>query len=84
MRVEISDVVICGGTLGILLGAALVGQGLKVVLLERGVLKGREQEWNVSRGELGVLVRLGLVTEAELAAVISSEFNPVRVGFGGG
>jgi lycopene cyclase CruP len=38
----------------------------------------------VSRAELGVLVRLGLVTEAELEAVISSAFNPVRVGFGGG
>jgi lycopene cyclase CruP len=78
------DVVICGGTLGIILGLALVKSGRRVVLLERGRLLGRSQEWNISRGELMGLVRLGLVDEAELEAVISSEFNPVRVGFTGG
>lgn len=43
------DVVICGGTLGILIGCALVKRGWRVALLERGVLRGREQEWNISR-----------------------------------
>lgn len=43
------DVVICGGTLGIMLAAALVQGPWRVVLLERGILKGREQEWNISR-----------------------------------
>ncbi|MBE9029401.1 FAD-binding oxidoreductase [filamentous cyanobacterium LEGE 11480] len=78
------DVAICGGTLGILIGASLVRRGLRVVLLERGELQGRVQEWNISRRELQEFVELGLLTEAELQAVISSEFNPVRVGFDGG
>ena len=75
------DIVICGGTLGILLGAALVQRGWRVALLERGELRGRDQEWNISRAELQVLVDLDLVTEAELAAAIASEFNPVRIQF---
>jgi lycopene cyclase CruP len=78
------DVAICGGTLGILIGTALTQQGLKVVLLERGKLQGRAQEWNISRKELAVLIELQLLTESELNQVISSEFNPVRVGFSGG
>jgi lycopene cyclase CruP len=78
------DVAISGGTLGILIGAALAQRGLKVVLLERGRLQGRTQEWNISRRELGALIELELLTSAELDAVIASEFNPVRVGFEGG
>ena len=51
------DVVMCGGTLGIFLAAALQLRGLKVAVLERGPLKGRRQEWNISRKELHELVR---------------------------
>lgn len=76
-----SDVVICGGTLGILIGAALVLRGASVVLLERGILKGREQEWNISRHELQVFVELGLLTEQELQKAIVTEYNPARVAF---
>ncbi len=78
------DVVICGGTLGILIGAALARKGWRVALLERGILQGRSQEWNISRQELQVFIELGLLTEAELEEAISSEFNPVRVSFLGG
>jgi lycopene cyclase CruP len=77
------DVVIGGGTLGILMGAALARQGWRVALLERGQLRGRAQEWNISRRELESLVGLGLLTADQLQDAISSEFNPVRVGFGG-
>ncbi|MBW4527529.1 MAG: FAD-binding oxidoreductase [Phormidium tanganyikae FI6-MK23] len=75
------DVVICGGTLGILLGAALVQKGWRVTLIERGILKGRDQEWNISRQELNVFVELGLLSEIELEAAIATQFNPVRVSF---
>ncbi|NJR52300.1 MAG: FAD-binding oxidoreductase [Leptolyngbyaceae cyanobacterium CSU_1_3] len=79
------DVVICGGTLGILLGAALAQKGWRVALLERGILRGRAQEWNISRNELQVFVELGLLTEEELQkGAIATEFNPVRVSFLGG
>ncbi|MBO9999919.1 MAG: FAD-binding oxidoreductase [Cyanobacteria bacterium SID2] len=78
------DVVICGGTLGILLGAALARQKWRVVLVERGILKGRTQEWNISRHELRTFVELGLLTEDELERSIASEYNPGRVSFRGG
>ncbi|MFK8185150.1 MAG: FAD-dependent oxidoreductase [Phormidesmis sp.] len=75
------DVAICGGTLGILLGAALVAKGWKVALLERGVLRGREQEWNISRRELETFVEMGLLSEGELEAAIASQYNPARITF---
>ncbi|MEB3355938.1 MAG: FAD-binding oxidoreductase [Synechococcales bacterium] len=78
------DVVICGGTLGILLGAALAQQGWRVALLERGVLQGRDQEWNISRRELNVFLDLGLLTSAELERAIATEYNPARIAFHGG
>jgi lycopene cyclase CruP len=78
------DVMICGGTLGILLGTALQLKGWRVTILERGLLQGRVQEWNVSRRELEVLLELDLLTEAELAEAIATEYNPARVGFHGG
>ena len=77
-----TDVVICGGTLGILLGAALQQLGWQVSLIERGVLKGREQEWNISRAELSTFIKLGLLTPEELEQAIATEYNPARVSFG--
>jgi lycopene cyclase CruP len=76
-----SDIVISGGTLGILLGAALQQRGWSVTLIERGVLRGREQEWNISRNELQTFVDLELLTEVELQNAIATEYNPARIGF---
>ncbi|MEL6902270.1 MAG: FAD-binding oxidoreductase, partial [Cyanobacteria bacterium J06606_4] len=78
------DVVICGGTLGILLGAALSMRGWKVALLERGELRGRDQEWNISRRELETFVKMGLLSEAGLESAIASQYNPARIAFTGG
>lgn len=75
------DAVICGGTLGILISCALAVRGLKVALLERGILRGRDQEWNISRQELAVFVELDLLTEEELEKAIATEYNPARVKF---
>ncbi len=75
------DVVVCGGTLGIMLAAALQRQGWQVVVLEKGVLQGRDQEWNISRTELETLTELELLTPAELQEVIFTEYNPARVQF---
>lgn len=75
------DVVICGGTLGVMIGTTLVQRGWRVLILERGLLKGRSQEWNISRTELSVLVELELLTEAQLDTAIASEFNPNRIQF---
>ncbi len=78
------DVLICGGTLGILIGSALVLQGLRVALIERGILRGREQEWNISRKEYQHFLKLSLLTDAELEKTIVTEYNPARVGFENG
>jgi lycopene cyclase CruP len=78
------DVVICGGTLGILIGAALAQRGWRVAVLERGTLRGREQEWNISRRELDSFVSLGLLTTAELEQAIATQYNPARIRFLGG
>ncbi|QIZ72092.1 FAD-dependent oxidoreductase [Oxynema aestuarii] len=75
------DVVISGGTLGIFIGAALAKKGWRVAVLERGILKGRNQEWNVSRSELDVFIKLGLLDRDELERAIATEYNPARIQF---
>jgi lycopene cyclase CruP len=75
------DLVICGGTLGILVGAALAQRGYRVALVERGVLRGRTQEWNISRSELQALTELGLLSPVELEQAIVTEYNPARLSF---
>ena len=76
------DVAIAGGTLGIIVGYGLQQLGWRVVVIEKGILQGRVQEWNISRQELGVLE--GLLSPEELEAAIATEYNPGRIGFRGG
>ncbi|APB32554.1 FAD dependent oxidoreductase [Gloeomargarita lithophora Alchichica-D10] len=75
------DVVIAGGTLGIVLGLGLRQKGYRVAVLERGKLQGRRQEWNISRAELHTLLELELLTPTELATTIVTEYNPGRIEF---
>ncbi|KAJ3677461.1 hypothetical protein LUZ60_003185 [Juncus effusus] len=75
------DVIICGGTLGIFVATALSLKGLRVGIVERNILKGREQEWNISKKEMLELVQIGVLSEEEIDYVITSEFNPNRCGF---
>ncbi|PRW45123.1 fad dependent oxidoreductase [Chlorella sorokiniana] len=78
------DVAVCGGTLGIFLACSLQLRGLRVAVVERGPLAGRAQEWNISKKEVEELVELGVLSQQDVEASISVEFNPVRVGFAGG
>jgi lycopene cyclase CruP len=75
------DVVVCGATLGILVGATLAQRGWRVAVLDKGSLRGRDQEWNLSRQEFSELVELGLLTESEFEAAIATEYNPARIQF---
>ncbi|MBE9184753.1 FAD-binding oxidoreductase [Microcoleus sp. LEGE 07076] len=75
------DIVISGGTLGILIGTALVLRGWRVALLERGILRGRDQEWNISRKELDVFLELNLLSLAEIDKATATEYNPARISF---
>ena len=81
--VETFDVLVCGGTLGIFMASALSYRGLRVGIVERGAVKGREQEWNISRKELMEIVQVGILSEAEAEQVVTSDFNPNRCGFEG-
>ncbi|KAL3615277.1 hypothetical protein CASFOL_040938 [Castilleja foliolosa] len=80
---DIFDVLVCGGTLGIFIATALSYKGLRVGIVEKSVLRGREQEWNISRKELLELVDVGVLTEDDIDNVTTSNFNPNRCGFEG-
>lgn len=75
------DLVICGGNLGIFIAITLQNKGYKIAIIEKGILQGREQEWNISRSELGALLELDLLTNEELERIIFTEYNPARIGF---
>ncbi|MDJ0844928.1 FAD-dependent oxidoreductase [Crocosphaera sp.] len=76
-----ADIIICGGTLGILIATTLQKKGYRVTLIEKGKLRGREQEWNISRQELDTFVELDLLSSQELEQAIATEYNPARVSF---
>ena len=75
------DVVVCGGTLGILFATALRLKGYAVCVLEAGTLRGREQEWNISMDELMELVELGVLTIDDVDAAVKTAFPGCRSGF---
>ncbi|XP_065873736.1 uncharacterized protein [Euphorbia lathyris] len=75
------DVVVCGGTLGIFIATALSAKGLRVCIVERNILKGREQEWNISKKELLELVEVAILSEDDIEQATSVKFNPNRCGF---
>ncbi|XP_052179051.1 uncharacterized protein LOC127792561 isoform X2 [Diospyros lotus] len=81
--VEKFDVIVCGGTLGIFIATALSCKGLRVGIVERNILKGREQEWNISRKELLELVEVGILAEDDIDQAIAATFNPNRCSFEG-
>lgn len=75
------DVVVCGGTLGIFYAMYLQLKGHRVCVVEAGKLRGREQEWNISMDELDELMRLNVITQEDVDAVITTEFPACRSGF---
>ena len=78
------DAIASGGTLGIFIACALQRKGWRVLVIEQGILRGRVQEWNISRRELNTFIELDLLTEEELETAIATTYNPARVGFAGG
>ncbi|KAA8524733.1 hypothetical protein F0562_011156 [Nyssa sinensis] len=82
-EVDKFDVLVCGGTLGIFIATALSSKGLRVGIVERNILKGREQEWNISRKELLELLEVGILAEADIEQATAAIFNPNRCGFEG-
>ncbi len=78
------DVCVAGGTLGVFLALALQRLGHRVCIVERRLLQGRAQEWNISDKELESLVEAGLLTQEELQECIETAWEADRVGFYGG
>lgn len=77
------DVAVCGGTLGIFIATSLLikNPSLRVCVVEGGEMKGRAQEWNISRSEMEELVELGVLTHEEVEMAITTEFPGCRSGF---
>ncbi|KAL4539049.1 hypothetical protein Ndes2526B_g02686 [Nannochloris sp. 'desiccata'] len=75
------DVCVAGGTLGVFLALALQRLGHRVCIIERRLLQGRSQEWNISGKELESLVEAGLLTQEELQECIETAWEADRVGF---
>eukprot|EP00566_Odontella_aurita_P007436 CAMPEP_0113532370 /NCGR_PEP_ID=MMETSP0015_2-20120614/4019_1 /TAXON_ID=2838 /ORGANISM="Odontella" /LENGTH=695 /DNA_ID=CAMNT_0000431319 /DNA_START=54 /DNA_END=2141 /DNA_ORIENTATION=+ /assembly_acc=CAM_ASM_000160 len=75
------DVAVCGGTLGIFVASALQLEGHRVVVVEAGKLRGREQEWNIAMDELLELVELGVLTTEDIDEAVKTEFPGCRAGF---
>eukprot|EP00904_Undaria_pinnatifida_P002243 jgi/Undpi1/12019/HiC_scaffold_4.g01718.m1 len=87
------DVLVCGGTLGIFVATALQMRGFKVGVVERGPLRGREQEWNISEAELEEMVEANVLSKeasfvgglgweaGDAEDCVSIRFNPLRAGF---
>jgi lycopene cyclase CruP len=75
------DICVVGGTLGVLLALALQRLGHRVCIVERRLLQGRSQEWNISEKELESLVEAGLLTQQELQECIDTAWEADRVGF---
>ena len=66
------DVVVLGGTLGVFAASAFQGRGLKVCVIERGPLAGRNQEWNLSLDEVRDLVDAGALHEEDIDGAVGT------------
>lgn len=78
------DVVVAGGTLGVIYATALQRRGWRVAVVERGIVQGRVQEWNISRSELTTLVENDVLTQEQLEEAITTECDePGRAAFKG-
>lgn len=79
------DVVMCGGTLGIVVALALQQQGYRVAVVEKRRVEGRTQEWNSSRHECQVgkqststRLRSRHCSHRYMSALSTRVFSPVQ------
>lgn len=75
------DVIILGGTLGIFYARALQLKGLNVCVAAPRELKGQDQEWNVSMEDLMELKALGILSQEDIDAAITTVHGGTRAGF---
>ncbi len=75
------DVVIAGGGLGLVAGAALAQRGLRVMVFDRERVGAAHREWNISQRELESLVRWGIFTRDELAGTVANRYKRGLISF---
>jgi lycopene cyclase CruA len=75
------DVVIAGGGLGLVAGAALASRGLRVLVFDRDRVGAAHREWNISERELSTLVRWGIFTSDELKETIATRYRRGVISF---
>ncbi|MFQ3584678.1 MAG: flavin-dependent dehydrogenase, partial [Cyanobacteriota bacterium] len=69
------DLVIVGGALGAIYGAAMARLGYRVALVERLPFGRMNREWNISRRELRTLVEMGLLSAEQVESLILREYT---------
>ncbi|HYP20943.1 MAG TPA: flavin-dependent dehydrogenase, partial [Chloroflexia bacterium] len=75
------DVVIAGGGLGLVAGAALAQLGLKVLVFDRDRVGAAHREWNISRRELATLERWGIFSHEELSGTVAARYRQGLISF---
>lgn len=75
------DVVIAGGGLGLVAGAALARRGLKVLVFDKQGVGEAHREWNISERELQSLVRHGIFTHEELSRAVGTRYARGLISF---
>lgn len=78
------DVILAGGGLSLLYGAALAQRGVKVAIFDRRRIGCGHREWNISLPELHPLSESGLFTPAEVARLIRVHYRHGICRFAGG
>ena len=75
------DIVIAGGGLGLVAGAALAQRGLRVLVFDRDRVGAAHREWNISQRELVALERWGIFSREELSGTVSSHYRRGLISF---
>lgn len=75
------EVVIAGGSLGLVAGVALARRGLKVLVFDRGRVGAAHREWNISQRELSALSRWGIFSPEELAPAVATRYRQGVISF---
>lgn len=69
------DVALVGGGLSLLYAPVLAAMGARVHVFDRARAGAAHREWNASDPELAALVRMGLLTADELAALVVARYR---------